>query len=92
VSTIGSIRYNKTKKNLSSVVSNYPNYEKLASKSSSFVVLFKNRKLRNHVYILKLRMPMVIFFHTTLMTVYLKVGKIVRDKSVNSKSSNECYT
>jgi len=37
-------------------------------------------------------MPMVIFFHAMLITVYLKVGKIVRDKSLNSKSSNECYT
>ena len=36
-------------------------------------------------------MPKVVFFHTTLMTVYLKVGKIVRDICVNSKSSNECH-
>jgi hypothetical protein len=53
VSKIGSIRCNKTKKNLSSDVSNYPNYQKLATQGSVFVV-FKNRKLRHYVFHLSL--------------------------------------
>jgi hypothetical protein len=96
LSTIGSIRFNKTKKNLSSVVSNYPNYQKLAKQGSVFLVLFKNWKLRHYVFHLSLNTEVEnaegYIFHTTLMTVYLKVGNIVRDKIVNSKSSNKCYT
>jgi len=51
---VSSIRCNKTKKNLSSVVSNYPNYQKLATQGSVFVVLFKNQKLRQYVFHLSL--------------------------------------
>lgn len=54
MSTIGSIRCNKTKKNLSLVVSNYPNYQKLATQGSVFVVLFKNQKPRHYVFHLSL--------------------------------------
>ena len=70
MSTVGSIRWNKTKKNLSLVVYNYPNCQKLATQDRVFVVLFKNQKLRLYVFHLSLNTEVenakgYIFSHCT---------------------------